>query len=383
MKSILLITPFYPPNIGGVETHLKYLARHLSKHFSVDVVTYQPLTNNLHASPYEIADNLRIKRIKWFRHLFYRLEKYPLLEFLYLFPALFIYSFIHAIKHKPDVIYGNGLVADLIAVLIGKIFRKKCVTSTHTDYKLSKDGGSKSGLKNVFAWIFKNSDHIFAVSRGGKEDIVNLGVSEDKISIIKYWMDTDEFKPMQRKNRPFTVLYIARFVPVKDVDLIVKTAYSAKNVNFIFIGDGPLRPIVEKLANEKNYVKYLGFVPLESLNKYYNEADVLLWGSVEEDNLVLATIGALSCGLPVIIPASMNREGTVRATKKDIVPKGVGFIIESDVNKILSVLYKMRDDEGLLEKMSKNARKFTVSELGEKNGEIISTAINNLINKKT
>jgi glycosyltransferase involved in cell wall biosynthesis len=93
---ILMITPFFSPNIGGVETHLDDLCEYLRKRgHKIFVITYQPLTTNVKALKFERDQNLEVRRIGWFGYsLFHKLEPYPLLEFMYLTPILLVYSFL-------------------------------------------------------------------------------------------------------------------------------------------------------------------------------------------------------------------------------------------------------------------------------------------------
>ena len=66
-KGILILTPFFSPNTGGVETHLDDLVEYLVKRsYQVYVLTYQPLMNNIQAQSVEKKPNLEIRRIKWF-----------------------------------------------------------------------------------------------------------------------------------------------------------------------------------------------------------------------------------------------------------------------------------------------------------------------------
>ena len=108
-KGILLLTPFYHPNIGGVETHLTDLATELSKTYKVFVHTYSPITTiNVSYKKFEKQKNLEIHRYPWFgKSLFHKLEKFPIFDFLYLTPYLFIRVFLWMIfnSNKIDMIH--------------------------------------------------------------------------------------------------------------------------------------------------------------------------------------------------------------------------------------------------------------------------------------
>ena len=92
-QGVLILTPFFSPNIGGVETHLDNLVSILDeKGYKVFVQTYSPITTaNIPWKKSErIGNNTQINRYKWFgKNLFHKLENHPVLDFLYLTPYLF------------------------------------------------------------------------------------------------------------------------------------------------------------------------------------------------------------------------------------------------------------------------------------------------------
>src|SRR3990167_959391 len=120
-KSILIISPPFRPNIGGVETHLDDLIKEGVKrglHFTV--IAYQPLVTKVKAKSVEVGCGYKIIRIPWPRfNLFLRLERLPILEFLYIFPGLFIVSlaYLAFVNRKFDVIHAQGLVGGAISII--------------------------------------------------------------------------------------------------------------------------------------------------------------------------------------------------------------------------------------------------------------------------
>ena len=80
-KGILIITPAFRPNIGGVESYLDDLCDYLVKReHRVYVIAYQPITTKAKGLNFEKDRTLEIIRMPWFGHnLFHKLEKYPFL----------------------------------------------------------------------------------------------------------------------------------------------------------------------------------------------------------------------------------------------------------------------------------------------------------------
>ena len=69
-KQILILSPAFPPSIGGVETHLKDLADYMNdRNYDVSVVTFDPQLIDLNiakAPRTELTKRLSVFRIPWF-----------------------------------------------------------------------------------------------------------------------------------------------------------------------------------------------------------------------------------------------------------------------------------------------------------------------------
>ena len=103
-KGILILTPFFSPNIGGVESHLDNLVTALDeKGYRVFVQTYSPLTteNTLSKKLEYLGNSTKIFRHKWIgKNLFHKLENHPVLDFLYLTPYLFFRSLLFMLANS-------------------------------------------------------------------------------------------------------------------------------------------------------------------------------------------------------------------------------------------------------------------------------------------
>src|SRR3989344_6252238 len=120
MNHVLLTSIAFSPNIGGIETHFDDLVKALSaRGWKITVLTYKPITTSVSAKmhEYRYTKKVEIYRIPWFRGLFFKLLGNSLLEFVYLFPGLFIVlPFILLIKSDISVIHSHGFVAGAVSV---------------------------------------------------------------------------------------------------------------------------------------------------------------------------------------------------------------------------------------------------------------------------
>ncbi|MDD5627245.1 MAG: glycosyltransferase family 4 protein [Patescibacteria group bacterium] len=386
-KSVLILSPFFSPNIGGVESYLDDLVQGLTKRqWRTIVITYSPLTSSFKAPLYEKKLGLQIFRLPWIKfNLFYRLTKYPALQFLYLFLGIFIFSVFYTtiLSRRIQVIHGHGLSAGLAAGIIGKLFSKKSIISLYTIYKFKKKSLSAKFAKK----ILDKANIITLLSKKCGQCLISLGISAKKIKICHCWIDTIKiFKPRNKikiRNKLnlqqgcFMVLFIGRLTEEKGVHEVIKIIkQTSEKIQFFIIGDGPLRMEVEKLAATHKNVHYLGSVPNKKIPFWLSAADLLLWGSVDQDYVGRVTMHALSCGVPPILPDRTKYFGEERKVGLNI-KSGHGkiwFIMRPHIKNISHELEKLSQNPKNLDQMRINCRKFALENYSEEKN--IKTIIN-------
>jgi len=375
---ILQLTAHFKPNIGGVETHLDDLCKILiKKNFEVVVLTYRPLETETAWRIFEKNKNIEIIRIPWIPKLFYRLVSKPIFEFIYLIPGLFfVMPFILLIKN-PEVIHSHGLVAGVVGVFWGKIFRKRIVISTHSIYSFPEEG-----LYRKFATlILKNANCVLTLSKQAVNEIVSLGISKSKVKNFTYWIDLEKFKRIdnakvklswedkfisKRKNL-LIVLFVGRLVLEKGVEQLLNSVKMwNKNIKLKIIGSGPLETKVRETALKLSNLEYIEGIDSKGLPLYYSGSDLLIVPSVSEEGFGRVILEALACGTPVI---GSNR-GAISEAMDDTVGKIISVYPENIKNAVY-YYYKSRNE---LNKLAKNCRNFAERRYSEDNAEKIIEA---------
>ncbi|HDY66928.1 MAG TPA: glycosyltransferase family 1 protein [Candidatus Scalindua sp.] len=371
-KNILILTPFFRPNVGGVETHLDDLWRYLTdRNYKVFVITYQPLTTKARGLRLEKKKNLQIRRISWFGHnLFHKIEAYPLADFFYLTTGLFFYTFFFLLhrKNKIEVIHAHGLACGFIAKVMSKIYRKRSVISTHAIYHLDK----RPTLAGIIKWILSSTDRILALSKPSKRELIEIGLPESKIGLYTYWINQEIFKPHNRERcrkvvgwqNKFIVLFVGRLIEKKGIKLLIEVARKTrKKIHFAFIGEGPLGSELESTSQEMDNVIYVGSVVNEKLNLYYNASDLVIIPSQYEEGFGRVILEALSCGVPVI---GSNKGGIPEA-----LDSSVGLLIEPLTPEIREKIEFLFDNPQELKRLKDNCRKYALNRFSAKNAKII------------
>lgn len=362
--NILQLTVHFSPNIGGVETHLDDLCKALiDRKLKVFVLTYRPLEADTAWKIYEKKNQLEILRLPWVKGFFYKFIKYPLMEFIYLFPGLFILTPFIIFYKKIDVIHAHGIVAGFVGVFWGKILRKKIVISTHSIYGFPEKGF----YKKFVCGIFSNASYCLVLSKQSKRELERLGVSSKKIIKFTYWIDLLNFKKINGAKKilgwqGFNVLFVGRLIEEKGIKELLKSAETwDRRIKLNIIGTGPFSSKIKILSSKNSNINFLGVIDQKKLPLYYSGVDLLIVPTVSEEGFGRVIIESLACGTPVI---ASSREGIY-----EVMDEQVGRFMDAD-NTITS-LFK---DRTILKELADNCRPFVERRYSEKNvKEIIKT----------
>lgn len=366
-KSVLIICPFFPPNVGGVETHLNGLVDYLStKGHKVIVQTYKPLLT--HVKNYKKKETR--KNVTIYRHWLFGVNFYEKISFfqplqtLYTVPLLLIHSllFMSRNKNKVDVINSHGLNATIIGLILKKLFKKRLVATTHYIYTV-KSESVKAGLVKK---VFNSSDVILTAGKESKDDLLKAGIPSKKLVPYIHW--TNDFKPLNKNkmkkslglSRKFVVLFVGRIIKMKGVMQLCEAMKGLSNDEHVLIaGDGndfdELKTKYSKLEN----VSILGKKNKKELKKLYCACDCVILPSQSEEASPLVILESLSNGRPIILT---NKGGA-----KNLVDDSVSLVINPKVNNIKEAIKKMK--RKINNKTEQTCLKYAKKKYGEENAK--------------
>jgi glycosyltransferase involved in cell wall biosynthesis len=198
---------------------------------------------------------------------------------------------------------------------------------------------------------------IAANSRFGLEKAIELGVPSSRLHLLPNVIDTEQFAPGPKtSSERLTILAVGRCVPQKRLDrylsILGKVRREARiAVRGLVLGDGPLRPHLERQAAELGLapptVEFRGNIP--DIRNAYREADILLMTSAWEGtpNVVLE---AMACGLPVV--------ATDVGGASEIIEHGTtGFLFDpEDEQAAVGLLHDLAGNATLRETIGRRAR---------------------------
>ena len=209
----------------------------------------------------------------------------------------------------PEIIdahylYPDGVAAAMVADLL-KI--PLVITARGTDVNVL---GRMPRPARRIVWATQRAATVVAVSRRLKEALVEIGVEEAKVVVLRNGVDLELFRPearataRERLGLPAGRLAacVGNLVPEKGFGLAIEALRSLDGFRLVVVGEGPSRNELIALARRVGVEERVIFkpsMPQRDLRGLYSSADVLLLTSTREGwpNVVLES---LACGTPVV-----------------------------------------------------------------------------------
>jgi glycosyltransferase involved in cell wall biosynthesis len=163
--------------------------------------------------------------------------------------------------------------------------------------------------RRMILWAARNAAGIITVARALKDSLVELGVPEGRIDVLRNGVDLQLFRPVDREDwrrrlgfRRTTLLSVGNLIPIKGHDLAIRALPLLPDMSLVIVGNGPERAALGALAQELNLDDRVTFAPVmaqEDLRHYFGAADALVLPSSREGwaNVLLES---MACGTPVI-----------------------------------------------------------------------------------
>jgi glycosyltransferase involved in cell wall biosynthesis len=159
-------------------------------------------------------------------------------------------------------------------------------------------------------------------------------------------------------------------IKIKGVEFLLFCAEKFPEIKFIFIGDGPMRPVVEDFDRRLKNVSYIGRlsqsnkIELAKLVKYYSAADIFSTITTYNEGFGAVYLEAVACGTPVLA----SNLGSLSTFLDNSVSKLIDPVQEQVDKAVEELLIK---NTKVLLKMQGRCRNFAEKEFSEKNAEVI------------
>jgi glycosyltransferase involved in cell wall biosynthesis len=307
----------YPPAIyGGGEYIFFQWAKELAKRGHKVYVITQRLVRE---RDFEIIEGIRVYRVG------------PAIKYRGLLPLGVFENFGYIIgaimkgvtlisKNNINIIHSNTYAPALAGQACAIIFRRNHIITVHDVYfsvikNFWKKWASQASLSGsvgkigplIERIVFRLPAKIFhTVSETSKEDLSAYGLH--KVIVINNGIDLREYDSIINTELvPHQAVFIGRLVFYKNLDTVIKSMKSIvariPNSRLIVVGDGPMRPSLEKLIEDlglTNNVVIKGRVSHEEKVWLLKQSAFLVLPSVVE-GFGIVLLEAFACRKPVIV----------------------------------------------------------------------------------
>ena len=243
-------------------------------------------------------------------------------------------------------------------------------------------------VRNAVIRSYKKSDARIAVAGYLRGVLRDMGVTD--VEIIRNAIDPKEFSPISpsqaarerarlRVPRNATVfVHVSNLRPIKDPLKIVEAAEVAlkktPNLHFLIVGDGPLRPEMEKMAREKHIrgkFTFTGKVPASGVRKCLSVAQAHVMSSIREGT-PLVILEAFAAGKPTVA----SRVGGI----PEIIRHGYNGLLyeQRNIHEFVEQMLRMTDPKtrrSLSRGAAQSSREHSLKKLGRNYEGVIRGAI--------
>ena len=347
---IAILSDSYPPSIGGKQKEVELIAKELARlGHRVHVIT--KLVEGTKRR--EEEGNLVIHRFS------YR-EGLPIVT-----KILYILGIVKIVKEilreeRIDVMHANDLLGICIpSVLIGLLFKIPVIVQGHgTDILLLRHGRPRWKYL-LYKLVIARAHRIVVNARYAISCLAEVGMPEDKITVIPCPIPVELIRKVQAEaEKPDDVMRIvtvANLIWQKGLSYLIAAAKKVcehmRNVEFIVVGEGPLRDELLRQIKElklEDKVVLAGSLPYEEALKLTASADIFVLPSVY-DQLPIVILEAMALGKPVVATNVCGIPEVIEDAKTGLLVK------PSDVDSLAEAILKLIENPELRERLSQEA----------------------------
>jgi glycosyltransferase involved in cell wall biosynthesis len=387
MKAIYLVQYFYPERASGLQLVSDLLEGFAQKGWEVNLYTPTPTRG--------VADKQRKEYCKKRKEM--RFDNKLIIHRMHLYSEgksiasralrYVIFSvecFWKCVTVPADFIFtGSGPPTQGLVVGLAKKFckNKKIIYNLQDifpDSLLTSNICTESSSlmkigRKIENFTYRNADVIITVSEDMKENIIKKGVPEEKVEVVRNWIDTNKITPISPKanslyrelglsSDKFYVLYAGNIGKVQGMEVVVDAAELLKNnedIRFMIFGNGSEeKNIKEQIADKKiTNISLYPLQPEERISEVYSLGDV---------SIVSCRAGTGGSGTPsktwtimatgTAILASFDCNGEMDRTLRDA---KCGYCVEpGNAEALADAILSLSNHRDTARQMGINARRY-------------------------
>jgi tetratricopeptide (TPR) repeat protein len=280
--------------------------------------------------------------------------------------------------HNASVIHSaSNFVTGMAGVLAARKVGIKSVYEVRGFWHLSKvakmpnlrDSCWLTHCQLMESAVARQVDAVVTLSQVMKEELINWGVDESRITVIPNAVDTNKFKPhssdqgLQKKlglDGWFVVSFIGSLNEYEGVDLLIQAIggliAQGTKIKLLIVGDGSAKQGLENWVdsiNMKQHIIFAGQVPFSEVINYYALSDVCVFPRKAEEVCQsvppLKLLEPMAMAKPVIVSALPPLLEMVRHEE-------TGLVCRSDhVGSLQNAILRIYENSDLGDRLGKAA----------------------------
>ena len=271
---------------------------------------------------------------------------------------------------RPDIVHTHTAKAGFLGRLAAAYAVRPRPLIVHTYHGHVLEGYFNPTKNRVFGQLERlagrMTDALLAVSHETVDDLVRLGIAPpSKFRTVSVGLDLGPFLRLQPKSgeafrrevgvapEEVLVTFVARLAPIKRADLALRAVANARRrgapVRLAVVGDGLLRPDLERLAEELGVADAVRFVGYRNdMPEIAAASDIALLTS-DNEALGAALVEAAAAGTPAV--------ATAVGGVSEVVAAGCGLIVPAgDEDALAAALVDLAEDPEVRGRMGAQAR---------------------------
>ena len=288
---VLHVGKFYPPHMGGIETHLQTLCLQLQHHADVEVL----VANDAPHDEETWDDGVRVVRAG----TRFNLSTAPVCPTMTGLIKRSTADIVHLHLPNPTAI--------LCYLLSGQ--RAPLVITYHSDIVRQKT--MARAFAPVLRRVLRRASAIIATSQRYIETSDVLTEFRDRCRVIPYGIPLAQFnrydaravEEIRARYGSRLVISVGRLIYYKGFEYLIKAMADVRG-RLLIVGDGALRASLEALAaahGVADRVVFLGEIQNADTVPFYHAADLFALASVARSEAFgIVQLEAMACGKPVV-----------------------------------------------------------------------------------
>ena len=378
IERIMVLTELFLPTKGGTAVWFEEVYRRLGGK-QIHIIT----ADIPGAAEHDRGHKNTIHRVEMKRHPWLRPES------LAMYFNMFKEALSTGFKYSIQVIHaGRVLPEGLVGWFIARLLRRKIVIYAHGEEITT---WRQSAKFNAMLFAYSHADSIIANSDFTRNELLKLGISQEKVIQISPGVDTERFRPgletgdlragIGINTDTKLVLSVGRLSRRKGFDNVIKSLpellEKGIDVHYAIIGIGEDEKYLKQIARDKKVqdrVHLLGHVSMNDLPRWYNACDVFIMANREingdTEGFGMVFLEAAACKKPAIA-------GRAGGTGAAVIDGVTGIRVNgNDAGDIQSALVKLLSDSRFAAHLSEQAYKRAIEEfswerVAEKTRELV------------